>query len=275
MQKLIYFIRKIAVVVIFVILEIIAISTYATSTPYTEARMLAWSNSVFGSISSVFEDVSSFFALRKENISLTEHIAKLETRIHELELAQSASRVVVDDVIKQYDYLPAQVVVSSTNRSRNYIILNKGGKDGVMADMAVMTPEGYAVGVVVDCTENMSIAKLLLTTGFSIGGVLVEDGSHGSVVWSGGDSKHVDFVELQKYANVQEGNIVKAYGLSQYFPKEAIIGTVERVELNEKGSSYNCKIRLAANMEQLNNVVLVRNVAMDELKSLEGYIDNN
>ena len=273
MQKLIFFIRKSGVVVVFIVLEIIAIRCYAYSTPYTQARMIAWSNSVFGSITSVFTGISSFFTLREENVALTEHIASLENRIRELEAALPAPTVNVGDVLKKYDYLPAQVVVSSTNRSRNFITINKGGKDGVIADMAVMTPEGYAVGVVVDCTENYAIAKTLLNVDFRIGGILSEEGSHGSVIWQGGDSEFVNFVELSKYANVQEGNIVQVAGFSQYFPKEAVIGKVERVELANNGTSYNCKVRLGADMERLSNVVLVRNVAMDELKSLDGYLN--
>ena len=272
MQKLIYFIRKSAVVIVFIILEIIAIRCYAYSTPYTQSRLLVWSNAVVGSITSVFSNISQFFALREENISLTEHIASLENRIRELEAAQPEPSVSVDRLIKRYEYIPAQVIVTSTNRSRNYIAINKGGKDGVMADMAVMTPEGYAVGVVVDCTENYAIAKTLLNVDFRFGGVLVNEGSKGSVNWSGSDSKYVDFTDVEKYANVQEGDVVRVAGFSQYFPKEAVVGTVERVELATNGNSYNCKVRLGADMERLSNVVLVRDVAMDEMKSLEEYL---
>ena len=273
MQKLIYFIRKSGVVIFFIILEIIAIRCYAYSTPYSQARLIAWSNSVMGSITSVFTGISSFFALSEQNASLTEHIASLENRISELEAAQSEGSVEVGDIVKKYNYIPAKVVVSSTNRSRNFITINKGAKDGVIADMAVMTPEGCAVGVVVDCTDNYAIAKILLNVDFRIGAILSEEGSHGSVVWQGGDSKYVDLVELSKYANVQEGNIVQVAGFSQYFPKETIIGKVERVELANNGTSYNCKVRLGADMERLSNVMLVRNVAMDELKSLEDYLN--
>lgn len=272
MQKLIYFIRKSVVAVIFVILEIIAIRCYAYSTPYTQARLIAWSNSVVGSVTSVFADISQFFALRDENASLTAYIASLENRIRELEAAQPEKRVSVGSVLAQYNYIPGQVLVSSTNRSRNFITINKGSKHGVVSDMAVMTPEGYAVGVVVDCTENYAVAKTLLNIDFRIGGVLAVEGSHGSIIWQGNDSKMVDFVELSKYANVQKGDLVQVAGFSQYFPKEAVIGNIEQVELAENGTSYKCKVLLSADMERLNNVVLVRNVAMDELKSLDGYI---
>ncbi|MBQ5648242.1 MAG: rod shape-determining protein MreC [Alistipes sp.] len=274
MQKLIFFIRKSAVAVIFVVLEIIAIRCYAYSTPYTQSRLIAWSNSVFGFMHSAVTNMSNYFSLSEENVSLTEHIAMLKNRINELETAKSDAKVDVGEVMLPYKYLPARVVTTSTNRSRNFMTISKGSADGVVEDMAVMTPEGYAVGVVVGCTENFAVAKTLLNVDFRLGGMLAGEGSHGSVVWPGNDNQVVDFVELSKYAEVQEGDTVQVAGFSQYFPKEAIIGCIERIELAENGTSYKCKVRLSADIGRLTNVILVRNVAMDELRDVEEIINN-
>ena len=269
MQKLIYFIRKTSVAIVFVILEIIAIRCYAYSTPYTQARLLVWSNAVVGYVNSTFAGISNYFALRKENIRLTEHIATLENRICTLETLLPEKDLQLEGVLQQYEYLPARVISSSTNRRRNFITLNKGVRDGVSVDMAVMTPDGCAVGVVVDCSENFAVAKTLLNVDFRVGGVLAEDGSHGSIVWSGGDTQIIDFVELSKYAKVNEGDLVCAAGFSHYFPREAVIGNIEQVSLSENGTSYNCKVRLAADMGRLYNVVLVRNTNAGEAQALE------
>ena len=269
MQKLLLFIRKTGVAILFIILEIVAIRCYAYSTPYTQARLLVWSNRVVGYVHSTFAGVSNYFTLRKENIRLTEHIATLENRIRTLEASVPEEKVHAVGVLQRYEYLPAKVISSTTNRRRNFITLDKGFRDGVSADMAVMTPEGYAVGVVVDCSENFAVAKTLLNVDFRIGGVLAEDGSHGSVVWGGDDTQVIDFVELSKYANVKEGDLVRAAGFSHYFPSEAVIGNIEKFELADNGTSYNCKVRLTADMGRLFNVVLVRNTGAGEAQALE------
>lgn len=274
MQKLTYFIRKTGVAIVFVILEIIAIRTYAYSTPYTQARLLVWSNSVVRYVHSTFAGVSNYFTLRKENIRLTEHIAELENRIRVLEAVQPKSEVPIEGVLQKYEYCSARVISSTTNRRRNFITIDKGFQDGVFADMAVMTPEGYAVGVVVDCSENFAVAKTLLNVDMRLGGVLADDGSHGSVVWRGGDTQIINFVELSKYANVKRGDLVRAAGFSHYFPKETIIGNIEEVELAENGTSYNCEVRLAADMDRLFNVVLVRNTGAGEAQALEDRAKN-
>ena len=269
MQKLLLFIRKTGVAIVFIILEIIAIRCYAYSTPYTQARLLVWSNAVVGAIHSTFAGVSNYFTLRKENIRLTEYIATLENRIQALETSLPEDKIHVEGVLQHYEYLPAKVISSTTNRRRNFITLDKGIRDGVSADMAVMTPEGNAVGVVVDCSENFAVAKTLLNVDFRIGGVLADDGSHGSIVWGGGDTQIINFVELSKYAKVKEGDLVRAAGFSHYFPSEAVIGNIEKFELAENGTSYNCKVRLTADMGRLFNVVLVRNTGGGEAQSLE------
>ena len=269
MQKLLLFIRKTGVAIVFIILEIVAIRCYAYSTPYTQARLLVWSNAVVGAVHSTFAGISNYFALRKENIRLTEHIATLENRIQTLEAVLPQQKMPVNEVLQRYEYRSARVISSTTNRRRNFITIDKGIQDGVFADMAVMTPEGYAVGVVVDCSENFAVAKTLLNVDLRLGGELAEDGSHGSVMWRGGDTQIIYFVELSKYAKVQKGDLVRVAGFSHYFPKEAIIGNVEEVELADNGTSYTCEVRLAADMDRLFNVVLVRNTGGGEAQALE------
>lgn len=269
MQKLIYFIRKTAVAIVFIILEIIAIRCYAYSTPYTQARLLVWSNTVVGYLHSAYAGVSNYFTLRRENIRLTEHIASLENRIRTLEASLPEESLSTNGVLSKYEYLSAKVISSSTNRRRNFITLNKGFSDGVSVDMAVVTPEGSAVGIVVDCSENFAVAKTLLNVDFRISGVLTDDGSHGAVVWNEYDTQIVDFVELSKYANVKEGDEVRAAGFSHYFPSEVVIGKIESVAWAENRTSYNCKIRLAADMERVFNVLLIRNTNSGEAQALE------
>ncbi len=272
MQKLILFIRKTGVAILFIILEIIAIRSYAYSTPYTQARLLVWSNMVVGGVNSTFAGITNYFALRKENIRLTEYIATLENRIRTLEASLPEEKIRVDGVLQKYEYLSAKIISSTTTRSRNFFTLDKGYSDGVYADMAVMTADGSAVGVVVDCSEHFAVAKSLLNVDFRISGVLEGDGSHGSLVWSGEDTQIIDFVEVSKYANVKQGDIVRAAGFSYYFPRETVIGTVEEVELANNGTSYNCKVRLAADMGRQYNVILVHNTSAGEARELEDSV---
>ena len=72
MRRLVEFIRSIYVVVLFVLLEIAAVSYYARSTAYTEARLLARTNSMVGGLNKVVTDIGNFFRLGRENRALTQ-----------------------------------------------------------------------------------------------------------------------------------------------------------------------------------------------------------
>lgn len=275
MQKLLYFIRKTSVAIIFIILEIVAIRVYAYSTPYTQAKIIGWSNAVVGAIRSTLSGVGNYFVLRKENVRLTERIAELENQVRALEPYRPKGEDSVSMVFRKYEYVSARVISNSTSRPRNFFTIDKGFSQGVSVDMAVMTPEGAVAGIVVDCSENYAVAKSILNTDFRLGGTLLRDGSSGSIHWSGGDTAVVEFDEVSKYASVAEGDIVRSAGFSHYFPREAEVGVIESAELSKNGTSYSCRVRLSADMTRLYNVILVRNTRGGEAKALEKRVHKN
>ena len=265
MHKLIYFIRQISVPLLFIIIEVVAIRAYAYSTPYTQARLLGWSNAVVGSFYAMIYNTKGYFSLRSENERLTARIAELENRLDAF--GETAKTSDIAGSFHKYEYVAARVVSNSINRQRNYITLDKGINDGVATDMAVLSPDGCAIGTVVDCSEHFAVAKSLLNTEFRISGVLADDRSPGSVWWRGDDSRMVEFDDVPKYALVEKGDTVRAAGFSHYFPPEAIIGTVESAEVT--GNTYHCRLRLAADMARLHNVILVNNMMGGEAQHLE------
>ena len=67
MYKLIEFLRRIYVAVLFVVFEAIAIGYYAHSSNYTQAKLLTRSNQVVGGVNGIFADIGSYFTLGREN----------------------------------------------------------------------------------------------------------------------------------------------------------------------------------------------------------------
>lgn len=270
MYRLLYFIKKTHVAILFIVLEIFAIRSYAYSTPYAQSRLLAWSNSVVGNIYGLFGEVGHYFSLRSENIRLTERIAELENRLDACrEYMLQEERDSLTTAMNAYEYIAARVIANSVNRPQNFITLNKGFNDDVAIDMAVISPEGFVVGYVVNCSENYSVAMTVLNTDFRTSGKLASDGSPGSVHWNGGDPTMVEFDEVSKYAVIERGEVVTTTGFSHYFPSDLTIGTVESFELNKAQTTYNVRVRLAADMARLGNVLLVNNTAAGEIRELE------
>ena len=223
MHKLFEFIRSVYVAVLFIVLEVIAISYYARSTYYTQARLLTRSNQVIGGVHSLFTGVHRYFSLGHENRQLSERVIQLEERL------------------AQY----------------------------VIPEMGVLSPDGAMAGYVVDCTDRYSVAMSALNTSFRASGKLAGSEYYGSIYWDGRDQNVVILSDVSKYADPQPGEEVVTTGFSQYFPADVLIGWVESAEMNETRTAYTVRVRLAAEISRLNEVILVANRDLYEIRDLQ------
>ncbi|MBP3482530.1 MAG: rod shape-determining protein MreC [Alistipes sp.] len=267
MYKLIEFIRRSYVTILFVILEIAAINYYAHSTPYTRARLLASANSVFGGVHGVISGFGEYFSLARENRILTARVAELEQQL--TVCREAAGDVGFEPAELQYEFMPARVVSNSINRSHNFITLNRGLRDGVVNDMAVLSPSGAIVGYILDCSERYSVAISVLNTSFRTSGKIAGDGYSGSIEWRSDNPHKVTMYELSKYANIEVGAQVVTTGFSHYFPADLPIGTIEDFRMKEDNTAYTATVRLATDFTKLHNVLLVKNIGQGEVMQLE------
>ena len=272
MRKLLEFIRSIYVMVLFVVLEAIAVSYYAHSTYYTQARLLARSNQVVGGVHGMFAGIRHYFSLGREHRDLLAHMAEMKERLAVYEEAETAARLdsYMQDVgISKYRVITASVISNTVNRAQNLVVLNRGRRDGVAEEMALLASDGSMAGYVVDCTERYSVAMSVLNTSFRASGKLVGADYFGSIYWAGDDRYHVRMKELSKYARVTEGEEVVSSGFSQYFPADVLIGYVESFSLADTQMAYDVVIRLAVDVSQLTDVILVRNRDIEDVQELE------
>ena len=268
MYRLWEFIRRSYVTLLFVLFEIIAIGIYARSNCYTQATLLARANAVTGGLAGAITDIDGYFSLAKENRELTERVAELEQRLAYYDRdVHGVDQIDIAEL--QYEYMAARVVSNSINRSNNFITLNKGMRDGVVSDMAVLSPSGEAVGYILDCSERYSVAVSVLNTSFRTGCKIKGDGYSGSIEWDGGSTYEVQMRELSKYARIEVGAEVVTTGVSHYFPSDMLIGWVESYSLDESKTYYNARVRLAADFTNLHQVVLVKYIDREEVVELE------
>lgn len=272
LHKLFEFIRSIYVVVLFVLLEVLAVSYYARSSPYTQARLLARSNQLAGGVHGMLAGIRRYFLLGEENRALLGYVAELKERLSRYEEAETVAgfeTALAQIGDSKYRVMNAAVISNSLNRLQNLIVLNRGARDGVTADMAVLSLDGAMVGYVVDCTDRYAVALSVLNTSFRASGKLADSDYFGSIYWDGLDPDVVTMGELSKYSDPQPGQEVVSTGFSQYFPSGVKIGVVERAELNETRTSYTAQVRLTAPISRLTHVILVENRDLFEIRDLE------
>ena len=257
---------------LFVLIEGAAIHFYAHSTSFTQARLLTGSNRIAGGVHGFFSGIRRYFTLGRENRILLDRIATLEEQLAGYRAAGDSllfARYMEGADKGPYRLVTARAISNSVNRSRNFITLDKGRRDRVVPHMAVLSADGAMVGYVATCSDRYAVAVSALNTSFRASGKIAGSDYFGSIHWDGTDRNTVTMTELSKYASPEPGDEVVSTGYSLYFPADVPIGRVESAELNENKTSYTVRIRLAADMTALGDVILVENRGLDELQSLQ------
>lgn len=271
MRKLLEFIRSTYVAVLFVLLEIITLNYYVHATAYTEARLVARSNQLVGVLHRAVTGTRNFLGLGRTNRALTARIAELEEQVARYE--EAASEATLKAELQElgspkWRMTVASVVSNTVGKQHNYIVLNRGRGDDILGGMAVTTPEGEIAGYVIDCTERYAVAVSVLNTAFRASGTIEGSNYYGSIHWDGRNPRFVTLSELPKYANPTVGQRVVTTGFESYFPEGMLIGTVEEAKLDEVGTSYTVRVRLAADLQAMSNLVLIDNLDRQELDDL-------
>ena len=245
--------------------------TYATSSPYTEAKILSRTTAMGAAVSGAVTNVENFFALPEANRQLTERIAELNEEILGLkegcvDTLYRGNELVEKDSKFRYHY--ASVVSMTTNRKHNNLILDRGTLDGISKDMGVITPENELVGYVVSCSDHYCVVQPMLNIDFSTGGRL-EDGGLCVIWWSGASKYEVEAKEISVYSEPNVGMSVEVR--SERLPEGVLIGTVTEYELNSTKSAYSAKIAIAANMSKLDDLLIVENTHYGEIEELMNH----
>ena len=279
MHRLLEFIKRIYVVLLFILLEGIAIWQYATSTPYTEAKILSRTTAVGGYFSKKITNIDRFFSLADENDMLTHRVAELEQtlerereRLADYTEASWQMQMQGNNDDLHYIYYPARVASMTISHLRNYIVLDKGERDGIKKNMGVITPDKNLVGYIISCSERYSVAMPVINTEFTMGGCLSMTNYTCSLRWTGDSPYHVSIIDVSTYAQPEIGMPVEVW--SERLPEGVIVGHIEKFEHNAAKTAYSARLRLAVDMSALDNVLIVENTHYGEIEQLMGNIEN-
>lgn len=259
-----------AVPAIFVIIELLAIGYYASSTSFTRARLLTMSNRVTGSVNELFGNIGDYFGFRGENEVLIQRVVELENQLAAYVENPEFVHIPAEE-FEPYYFAEAKVIRNTVFSQHNYFTINKGLRDDVEGNMAVLSPEGYVVGYVKDCSENYAVCVSVANVDFSMGGKGRHNDYMGSIAWDGDDYREVALETIPHYANFSKGDTIVST-VSKIFPPDRIIGFVEEFTPTEDKMNSNLRVRLAADLSQLDRVVLVKFLSGEELEDLtEAY----
>ena len=279
MRNFILFIRRFFNLILFLALEIVCIILIEHTNTLQGNDIVSSANTVAGIIYKKQSDVVYYFGLRKMNDSLLNENANLRKKIDQLHSIDTLRDSIVHRkiaptdtttrIVKYADYLyqTAHVVNNSTNASDNYITINRGSKDGIGKNMAVLSGTGI-VGRVEHVSAHFASILSVLSAKLKVSAKL-KDGTNGFVVWDEKGPDILTMIDVPKEINVKKGDSVFTNNYSLYFPPDVMIGTVIKTEVEKKKGMQIIYLRSSTNFHNLQYVYVIDNRMAAEKKQLE------
>lgn len=257
---------------------LIAISFYLvfSQNPYQRSVYLTSANSLTGKLYGVSNKISSFLHLSKNNRLLLEKYAELEEELLALKTLVAEQEgdsiytdafIDKDDAVKQFEFIPAEVVNISFSGPNNFITIDKGSLQGIKPDMGVVSHSGI-VGVVHKVSHRYSTVIPIINPKFRLSAKLKNSENTGSVSWNGKDIGVAQIGELPKHEVFKPGDTVVT-SFSRIFPKDIVIGYVTG-QLQSKDDNFNIlNVKIATDFHSIMGVLIINDVFSEERHQLE------
>lgn len=273
MRNFFYFLARHATFIFFLFLEAVCLLLVFNYNDYHKTAFMSSSNAVCGALFSMEEGVSQYFhlgsaneQLANENVALRNRVALLEQQIALLK--DSTNERYLADSLQKYQYLSAHVINSTTNRSRNYLTLDKGAKSGVKRDMFVVNGSGV-IGLVSAVSTHYSVVLPIVNTSMRLSVKLHGTNYRGQLVWNGVSPRYAMMVDVPEHATVNVGDSIVTSGASNFFPEGVMVGKVSEVEMDKNGGFYKLTIKLSVDFNSVYDVEIIENKQHNEQRMLE------
>ena len=153
------------------------------------------------------------------------------------------------------DLASARVVARSLDRLGGSLTIDKGEKDGILPNRAVLTPDGL-VGRVDRSTSHEARVLTLLHRDCSVAVRVGRSRVDGVVQWEFGDRPMLSLLYVSAREDVQAGDDVLTSGLGGIFPEGVRVGSVTKVNVAENGLMKEVQVRPAVNFRSLEDVLI-------------------
>ena len=191
--------------------------------------------------------------LRRENQELhlqTDHAADLERENNRLR------QLVGWQQRQPAQYRLAKVILREPANWWRSIQIDRGGRDGVQTNMAVLSGEGFLVGRVSSVSLTKSQVVLLGDPTCKVSVRAENEKSDAGVIGASGplESEFVEMILMSKNSNVKPGQVIKSSGYGGMFPPDIPIGKVVDTRPADYGLTTVARVKIEANLNGLQEV---------------------
>ncbi len=261
-------------------LEVVCVVLIARTNTMQGNDIMSSANLLIAGIYQQQDDVAYYFALRNMNDSLLNENIRLREQLaaySEVDTLYDSTAAYIKPIdsthfvkYADYTYRSAKVINKSVNAVNNYITINRGEKDGVRKNMAVVSSTGV-VGRVVHTSAHFASAISVLSKKQAVSAGL-KDGTVGHVTWAGYNPSELVMNDVPQQIRVNIGDSVFTTEYS-FFPPNVLVGTVTKKEMNESKNLQVLYIKPATDFRRVQYVYVVENLMTEEKNNLENNMN--
>lgn len=195
--------------------------------------------------------------VKQENDALKQQLADAQIAVQQQRALADRARG-LERLLEMRDHSDlqlqaAEIIGSSSTPDFRTLTIDRGTRDGLRPDMAIIAPAGV-VGRIVVPSARAAKVQLLIDRNAAAGALVERSRAQGVVVGTGEDLLRMDYVS--EASDIVVGDAVVTSGIDGIYPKGFVIGRIEIVEKN--GPSYRrILVRPAVDFSSLEQVLVV------------------
>ncbi len=226
-----------------------------------------------GFIENVFKDTSMFINKtfmypftrynKDKGINQTESylIQKNVNSSLEKEIQELKDTLELNKTLTEYEVVNATILSRNKSYWFNTITIDKGKKDGLEENMAVVTRNGL-IGKISKVYNHSSEIKLITSDDINFKvSVTIKTNDIDNYAILNGYVKKDNLIKasgIDKTTNINIGDTVLTSGLGEFFPAGIYIGTVEKIESDKYNLSKTVYIKTNQNYSDIHYVTVLK-----------------
>jgi rod shape-determining protein MreC len=224
-------------------------------------RAMSWT---VGGLDHVWKGYLDLRGIHSENAELRKRIADLEIRLQE-ERARARRGERLELLLDLRSALPqatlaADVIAADATAWFRTVTIDRGSRDGVTRDQAVISPAGVVGRVIDQPALHASRVQLIVDRNAAVG-ALIERSRAGGVALGDQDGRGLRLEYVPPAADIRVGDVVVTSGLDRIYPKGYVVGRVNRVERDGEGYAF-IGVVPAVDFSSLEEVLVVQEAGL-------------
>lgn len=240
---------------------------YLISSPFQK-----WLWETGSKISNFFEWILKIKNLKKENEELKLKVQELLTEkaaLIEIKKENETLREALNLGLEK-DFELNLVRVIAKDASKDYLVINKGLKDGLKIGLPVITQQKVLVGKIGEVYDNFSKVQLITSKDSSFDVKIIEKESNQSATSSdsqvtiyglakGKGSFKISLEFIPKEKEIKTNDIVVTAVLGGVFPPDLLVGEIQSIKKSDITSFQTAEVKPSFLIQDLDSLFVIKN----------------